>query len=80
MTCKKNTYCLNKKEGKKVLLDYVTNTFKGKISTSFKNYSFYIESKKMNYEFKIHCSYKKPQFEKKKKLLLEIFDKKKNIV
>jgi len=76
MTCKKNTYCLNKKEGKKVLLDYVTNTFKGKTSTSFKNYSFYIESKKMNYEFKIHCSYKKPQFEKKKKLLLEIFDKK----
>jgi hypothetical protein len=76
MTCKKNTYCLNKKEGKKVLLDYVTNTFKGKTSTSFKNYSFYIESKKMNYEFKIHCSYKKPQFEKKKKLLLELFDKK----
>jgi hypothetical protein len=30
----------------------------------------------MNYEFKIHCSYKKPQFEKKKKLLLELFDKK----
>ena len=77
MNCKKNTYCLNKKEGKKVLLDYVTNTFKGKTSTSFKNYSFYIESKKMNYEFKIHCSYKKPQFEKKKKLLLELFDKKK---
>lgn len=77
MTCKKNTYCLNKKEGKKVLLDYVTNTFKGKTSTSFKNYSFYIESKNMNYEFKIHCSYKKPQFEKKKKLLLELFDKKK---
>ena len=77
MNCKKNTYCLNKKEGKKVLLDYVTNTFKEKTSTSFKNYSFYIESKKMNYVFKIHCSYKKPQFEKKKKLLLEIFDKKK---
>jgi len=76
MNCKKNTYCLNKKEGKKVLLDYVTNTFKGKTSTSFKNYSFYIESKKMSYQFKIHCSYKKPQFEKKKKLLLEIFDKK----
>jgi hypothetical protein len=30
----------------------------------------------MNYQFKIHCSYKKPQFEKKKKLLLELFDKK----
>lgn len=77
MNCKKNTYCLNKKEGKQVLLDYVTNTFKGKTSTSFKNYSFYIESKKMNYQFKIHCSYKIPQFEKKKRLLLEIFDNKK---
>ncbi len=77
MNCKKNTYCLNKKEGKQVLLDYVTNTFKEKTSTSFKNYSFYIESKKMNYQFKIHCSYKIPQFQKKKKLLLEIFDKKK---
>lgn len=77
MTCKKNTYCLNKKEGKKVLLDYVTNTFKGTTSTSFKNYSFYIESKKMSYQFKLQCSYKKPQYEKKKILLLEIFDKKK---
>lgn len=82
MNCKKNTYCLNKKEGKKVLLDYVTNTFKGKTSTSFKNYGFYIESKKMNYQFKILCTYKIPDNEKKnksakKKLLLEIFDKKK---
>lgn len=76
MTCLKNTYCLNKKDGKKVLLDYVTNTFKGKTSTSFKNYSFNIDSKKMNYQFKIHCSYKIPINEKKKKLLLEIFDKK----
>jgi hypothetical protein len=82
MSCKKNTYCLNKKDGKKILLDYVTNTFKGKTSTSFKNYSFYIDSKKMSYQFKIHCSYKKQEFEKtkksaKKKLLLEIFDNKK---
>ena len=64
MNCQKNTYCLNKKEGKKVLLDYVTNTFKGKISTSFKNYGFYIKSKKMNYQFKILCTYKIPDEEK----------------
>ena len=75
--CKKNTYCLNNDNGKKILLDYVTNTFKGKTSASWKNYGFFIESKKMNYQFKIHCSYKVPIHEKKKKLLLEIFDKKK---
>jgi|ETNmetMinimDraft_8_1059916.scaffolds.fasta_scaffold02771_8 hypothetical protein len=83
MNCKKNTYCLNQKEGKKVLLDYVTNTFKGKTSTSFKNYSFYIKNRLINHEFKLNCSYKIPIGEDKKDkkvkkaLLLEIFDKKK---
>ena len=59
MNCKKNTYCLNHKEGKKVLLDYVTNTFKGKTSTSFKNYSFYIKNRLINQEFKLNCSYRR---------------------
>ncbi|SVC91033.1 uncharacterized protein METZ01_LOCUS343887, partial [marine metagenome] len=64
-------------------LDYVTNTFKGKTSTSFKNYSFYIKNRLINHEFKLNCSYKIPIGEDKKDkkvkkaLLLEIFDKKK---
>ena len=84
--CKKNTNCLNKKDGKERLLNYVTNTFKGKTSTSFKNYSFYKkktdEEEYWNYQFQILCTYKIQNEDKndkkpKKKLFLEIFDKKK---
>lgn len=75
MSCKKNTYCLNNKEGKKILLDYVNNTFKGKNSTSFKNYSFYLNDNS-NHEFKINCSYKK-DIDDKKKLYLNIYSNEK---
>ena len=84
--CKKNTNCLNKKDGKERLLNYVTNTFKGKTSTSFKNYSFYKkktdEEEYWNYQFQILCTYKIQDEDKndkkpKKKLFLEIFDEKK---
>ena len=84
--CKKNTNCLNKKDGKERLLNYVTNTFKGTTSTSFKNYSFYKkktdEEEYWNYQFQILCTYKIQNEDKndkkpKKKLFLEIFDKKK---
>jgi len=59
MNCIKNTYCLNKKDGRYYLLDYVNNILKDKTSTGFKNYSFFLDSKNLNHQFKFTCVYSK---------------------